>query len=89
MRVHLITEVPRINSAFCFAVISDSVGKKVLGDRLLTAAIEVLSNPAVKVFSALTFYFLGYLVFAILFLGYLDTTALSALLSGLISNFLS
>ena len=87
LRVHLITEVPRISSVLYFAVISDSVGKKVLGDHLLTIAIDVLSNSAVKVFSALIFYFLGYLVFAILFLGYLDTTALSALRSGLVSTF--
>ena len=87
--MHLITEVPFINSALYFAVISHSVSKKILGDHLLTITMTVLSNPAVKGISALVFYFLGYLVFAILFLGYLDSIALSALLSSLVSTFLS
>ena len=79
--------MPRINPALYFVVISDNVSKKILVHHLSTITITVLSNPAVKGISALIFYFLGYLVFAILFLGYLDTIALSALLSSLVYTF--
>ena len=64
--VHLITEKPRINSALYFAVISDSVSMKILGDHLLTITYAVLSNPAVKGIAALIFCFLGYLIVLVL-----------------------
>ena len=46
--VYLITEVPPINLALYFAVISDSVNKRILGDHLLTITIATLSNPDVQ-----------------------------------------
>ena len=61
LHLNLITEVPGIDSALYFAVISDCVGNKILGDHPLIIAIAVLLNSAVKGISALMFYFLGYL----------------------------
>ena len=65
-RVRLITDVPRINSALYFAVVSDGASSKILGDHLLKITVAVLSKPAVKGISALTFYFLGYLTVLVL-----------------------
>ena len=80
--------MPRINSALYFAVISDSVRNKILGDYLLTITIAVLSKPAIEGISALVFYFFRFSRIWYTLLGYLDITALSALLSSLVSTFL-
>ena len=66
LHVRLFTEVPRIYSALYFAVIFDSVSKKILGDHLLRTTIAVLSSIAVKGISAFIFYFLGYLTVLVL-----------------------
>ena len=77
LHVHLITKVPRINSALYFVLISDSARKNLLEDNLLTIVIAVLSNPIVKGISLFRLNFLGYLVVIISY----------ALLSDLISRF--